>query len=65
MVGYLLPHGHEVASVRMIPAIGVSEEDTVEDNTVLFLSKCSLPATFEFYSPSPRSLIASQAWDIA
>lgn len=61
VVGYLNTNGHDVATVRMIPHIGLVDEDTVQDNTVLFLGKFVPPITFEFFSPS-QNLIATQCW---
>jgi hypothetical protein len=63
LVGYLTTQGQNIASVRMIPHVGPVEEDKVQDNTVLFLSKYSSPITFEFYSPS-HALVATQLWDV-
>lgn len=63
LVGYLTTQGQNIASVRMVPHVGPVEEDKVQDDTVLFLSKYSSPITFEFYSPS-HALVATQLWDV-
>lgn len=61
LYGNIITNDLNVVSVRMVPNGEQPEEEKVNDNLVLFVTKSSPPIEFEFYDPN-HILLGKQLW---